>query len=69
MDNHIHLIRQLMPDNDPEAVHRDFLKFLPMLRVSRIKDHDKFFECWIKDGRRSTAYAVQTEYANHLKVL
>ena len=23
----------------------------------------------MKDGSRSTAYAVQTEYANHLKVL
>ena len=27
MDNHIHLIWQMMPDNDPEAVQRDFLKY------------------------------------------
>ncbi len=28
MDNHIHLIWQMMPDNDPEAVQRDFLKYI-----------------------------------------
>jgi REP element-mobilizing transposase RayT len=27
MENHIHLIWQMMPDNDPEAVQRDFLKY------------------------------------------
>ena len=27
MGNHIHLIWQMMPDNDPEAVQRDFLKY------------------------------------------
>lgn len=27
MDNHTHLIWQMMPDNDPEAVQRDFLKY------------------------------------------
>jgi putative transposase len=27
MDNHIHLIWQMMPDNSPEAVQRDFLKY------------------------------------------
>ena len=27
MENHIHLIWQVMPDNDPEAVQRDFLKY------------------------------------------
>lgn len=26
MENHIHLIWQMLPDNDPEAVQRDFLK-------------------------------------------
>jgi hypothetical protein len=30
---------------------------------------DSSFQCCIKDGSRPTAYAVQTEYANHLKVL
>jgi len=27
MENHIHLIWQTLPDNDPEAVQRDFLKY------------------------------------------
>jgi REP element-mobilizing transposase RayT len=27
MENHIHLIWQMQPDNDPEAVQRDFLKY------------------------------------------
>jgi putative transposase len=27
MENHIHLIWQILPDNDPEAVQRDFLKY------------------------------------------
>ena len=31
--------------------------------------NDNSFQCRIKDGSRPTAYAVQTEYANHLKVL
>jgi hypothetical protein len=30
---------------------------------------DSSFQCCIKDGSWPTAYAVQTEYANHLKVL
>jgi hypothetical protein len=29
----------------------------------------KFFEICINDGSRSTAYALQKEFANHLKVL
>ncbi len=27
MENHLHLIWQMMPDSDPEAVQRDFLKY------------------------------------------
>ena len=27
MENHIHLIWQMLPDNDPEEVQRDFLKY------------------------------------------
>ena len=34
-----------------------------------MKGIDSSFQCCIKDGSRPTAYAVQTEYANHLKVL
>ncbi|MBS1609273.1 MAG: transposase [Bacteroidetes bacterium] len=45
MDNHIHLIWQMMPDNDPEAVQRDFLKYT----AQRIKkdlqiNHSKVLE-------------------------
>jgi hypothetical protein len=29
----------------------------------------KFFEICINDGSRSTAYALQKDFANHLKVL
>ena len=43
--------------------------FRPAGGVSRMKGMDNSFECCIKDGSRPTAYAVQTEYANHLKVL
>ena len=42
---------------------------LPLLGVSRMKRMDSSFQCWIKDGSRPTAYAVQTVFANHLKVL
>jgi hypothetical protein len=34
-----------------------------------MKGIDSSFQCCIKDGSRPTAYAVQTEYSNHLKVL
>ena len=34
-----------------------------------MKRMDNSFQCCIKDGRRPTAYVVQTKYANHLKVL
>lgn len=42
---------------------------LPWFGVSRMNRIDSSFQCCIKDGSRPTAYAVQTEYANHLKVL
>lgn len=40
MENHIHLIWQMMPDNDPEAVQRDFLKYIAQ-RIKRdlVKNH------------------------------
>ncbi len=41
----------------------------PRFGVSRMKRMDSSFQCCIKDGSRSTTYAVQTGYANHLKVL
>jgi hypothetical protein len=41
----------------------------PWFGVSRMNRIDSSFQCCIKDGSRPTAYAVQTGYANHLKVL
>ena len=41
----------------------------PWSGLSRMKRMDNSFLCCIKDGSRSTAYAVQTGCANHLKVL
>src|SRR5665647_522515 len=43
--------------------------FQPRPGVSRMNRIDSSFQCCIKDGSRSTAYAVQAGYANHLKVL
>ena len=34
-----------------------------------MKRIDSSFQCCIRDGRRPAAYAMQLEYANHLKVL
>ena len=34
-----------------------------------MKRIDSSFQCCIRDGSRSAAYAMQLEYANHLKVL
>ena len=34
-----------------------------------MKRMDSSFQCCIKDDSRPIAYAVQTEYVNHLKVL
>jgi len=45
------------------------ISFPPMQGVSRMKRMDSSFQCCINDGSRSTAYGVQTEYANHLKML
>jgi len=35
MKNHAHLIRQIMPDNNLEAVQRDFLKYTTQ-RIKKI---------------------------------
>ena len=37
--------------------------------VSRMKRIDSSFQCCVEDGSRPAAYAIQLEYANHLKVL
>ena len=45
MDNHIHSIWQMMPDNDPEAVQRDFLKYTAQrIRKDLQMNHPKVLE-------------------------
>ena len=45
MENHIHLIWQMMPDNDPEAVQRDFLKYIAQrIKADLEKNHSKVLE-------------------------
>jgi REP element-mobilizing transposase RayT len=39
MDNHIHLIWQMVPDNDPEAVQRDFLKYMAQRIQKNLKKY------------------------------
>ncbi len=40
MENHIHLIWQMMPDNDPEAVQRDFLKYTAQrIKKDLVRNH------------------------------
>ena len=41
----------------------------PSYGVSRMKRVSSSFQCCIRDGSRSAAYAIQLEYANPLKVL
>src|SRR5665213_3501608 len=52
-----------------DRVVLDFLFLLHQGSVSRMNRIDSSFQCCIKDGSRPATYAVQTEYANHLKVL
>ena len=45
------------------------MPFMSGIGVSRMKGMDSSFQCCIRDGSRPAAYAIQLEYANHLKVL
>jgi putative transposase len=45
MDNHIHLIWQMMPDNNPEAVQGDFLKYTTQrIKKDLLINHPKVLE-------------------------
>ena len=45
MDNHIHLIWQMMGDNDAEAVQRDFLKYTAQrIKKDLMMNHPKVLE-------------------------
>ena len=52
MDNHIHLIWQMMPDNDPEAVQRDFLKYTAQrIKKDLLTNHPKVLEYFKVDAK------------------
>jgi hypothetical protein len=51
------------------TIRRRYWCFSPSLGVSRMIRMDSSYQCYTKDGSRPTAYAVQTVFANHLKVL
>jgi REP element-mobilizing transposase RayT len=56
MDNHIHLIWQMMPDNDPKAVQRDFLKYTAQrIKKDLTVNHPKVLE-YFKVGAKDRAY-------------
>lgn len=72
MDNHIHLIWQMMPDNDPEAVQRDFLKYTAqrikkdlqknhpaVLAQFKVEAKDRKYQFWKRN-------ALSVELRHHL---
>ena len=71
MENHIHLIWQILPDNDPEAVQRDFLKYTAqrikkdlekfhpeVLANFKVNAKDREYQFWERN-------ALSTELINH----
>ena len=57
-------------DADVVMAEQFLYKFLPKVGcVTKEIEQTVLFPCCIRDGSRPTAYAVQTGYANHLKVL
>ena len=71
MDNHIHLIWQMLPDNDPEAVQRDFLKYTAqrikkdlqknnpsLLAQFKVDAKDREYQLWERN-------ALSVELRNH----
>jgi len=71
MDNHLHLIWQMMPDNDPVAVQRDFLKYiaqriqkdlkkyhLEVLAQFKVVAKDREYQFWERN-------ALSIELRNH----
>ena len=71
MENHIHLIWQMMPDNNPAAVQRDFLKYtaqrirkdlqnnhLEVLAHFKVDAKDREYQFWERN-------ALSVELRNH----
>ena len=71
MENHIHLIWQMMPDNDPEAVQRDFLKYTAQrIKKDLQKNHPDvlaYFKVTAKDREYQfwERNALSIELRNH----
>jgi REP element-mobilizing transposase RayT len=72
MENHIHLLWQMMPANDPEAVQRDFLKYTAqrikrdlqenhpeVLGMFKVDAKDRQYQFWERN-------ALSIELRNHL---
>lgn len=71
MENHLHIIWQMMPDNDPEAVQRDFLKYTAqrikkdleknhpeILSQFKVKAKDRDYQFWERN-------VLSVELCNH----
>jgi REP element-mobilizing transposase RayT len=71
MDNHLHLIWQMMGDNDPQAVQRDFLKYTAqrikkdleinhpsVLEHFKVDAKDRHYQFWERN-------AMSIELRNH----
>ena len=63
MNNHIHLIWQMMPDNNPDAVQRDFLKYTAqrikkdlqrfhpdVLQYFKVEAKDRAYQFWERNA-------------------
>ncbi len=71
MEIHIHLIWQMLPDNDPQAVQRDFLKYTAQrIRKDLLKNHPDVLAHFKVDAKDRTYQfwernALSVELRNH----
>ena len=71
MENDIHLIWQMLPDNDPQAVQRDFLKYTAQrIRKDLLKNHPDVLAHFKVDAKDRTYHfwernALSVELRNH----
>lgn len=71
MENHIHLIWQMLPDNDPEAVQRDFLKYTAQRIKEDLQKKHPDVLCYFKVDAKDREYqfwernALSVELRSH----
>ena len=71
MENHIHLIWQLLPDNDPEALQRDFLKYIAQRIKKDLEKNHREVLSYFKVDAKDREYqfwernALSVELRNH----